>query len=209
MIRMLLIPAAFLTTVFTNLSVSVADVVYDNGLLPFGNVATGSDVTLNNSVAENFQFLEHTNVNKIEFLGLYSKGAIDDRFTVEFYNDLSGLPGDLLSTPTILSSLRTLGFSAGSLQVFHYELQLSDSLFEAGQKYWVSVTNDSSLTPETDRWSWAATAVGPKDRSAIVYPPWEAMEFDYAFRLHGFTVPEPAAGMLTVLGVVFGLAVRR
>jgi hypothetical protein len=209
MIRMLLIPAAFLATVFANLSVSVADVVYDNGLLPFGNFATGSDVALNNSVAENFQFSEHTNVNKIEFLGLYYKGAIDDRFTVEFYNDLSGLPGALLSTPTILSSLRTLGFSAGSLQVFHYELQLSDSLFEAGQKYWVSVTNDSSLTPEKDHWSWASTAASSGDGSAVIDPSWRAREFDFAFRLHGFTVPEPAAAMLIALGAVFGLAIRR
>lgn len=206
MLRMLLILAAFLVADFANSSASLAGVVYDNGLLPYGNLAAASDVALNNSIAENFRFSEHTYVNKIEFLGIYSDGAIDDRFAVEFYNDASGLPGDLLGTPTILSSLRTPG---GFFEGFHYELQLSDSLFKAGQKYWVSITNDSSLTPETDRWSWGSTAVGPKDGSAIVYPPWEAIEFDFAFRLHGFTVPEPAACMLVVLGAGFGLAVRR
>ncbi|TWT97092.1 hypothetical protein Pla108_28690 [Botrimarina colliarenosi] len=212
MTRTLTVSVAFSAAMLVNPLVSLADVVYDNGLLPFGNFATGSDAALNDSVAESFMFSEHTLVNEIEFLGLYSNGAIDDRFAVVFYNNASGLPGALLGAPNILSSHRTAGgFDVGSLQGFRYELQLSGSLFEAGQKYWVSVTNDSSMTPEEDHWSWASTSAGPGDGSAIMDrdPTWRARGFDYAFRLHGLTVPEPTASLLLVAGAGFGLAVRR
>jgi hypothetical protein len=210
-----LLSLLFVSVLFISDS-AFGETVFDNGGLPYGNFATGSDVVFTYRLAENFSFEKTAAVNSIEFLGLYRSGSISspiptpsDNFMVEFYNTISGSPGSVIHIANVSSLFRQAAFSAGSNSTgFLYQMNVGEVTFPAGEQFWLSITNDTSHTSADDYWSWASTT-SPGDGAKIKDETdldWSSRSFNYAFNLSGHLVPEPSVIALAFLGTLLVLS---
>ncbi len=139
--------------------------------------------------------------------------AMVDNFTVRFYSDINGLPGDILvdySGAITGSVSRDIDESfALAYPLYNYEFFLPDPfVVEAGATYWFSVYNDPIENGEVDEWAWHKSS-GEINRHAYVFPEsnpvWGIQEENnLAFTLTGTPnpVPEPSTFLLLGSGLV-------
>ena len=156
--------------------------------------------------ADNFTAFEAMAIEQISWWGFYRSQwdapSVPDKFTIRFYKDLNGIPGQLriglVVDPTKLTRERVeLTGIPGTTAMWKYTLDLTQAFvgdatqnIVANDTEWISVTNDSAAT-EDYTWVWARGAGGDGDnRSAQLAPidedgttPWEPFGADMAFQL--------------------------
>ena len=112
-------------------------------------------------VADDFVPALSGQVTGIVLWGCYD-GDIADEFTVKYYTDLNGLPGQvvgtysqLAGTLTVTPGVRTGALIAGvGLPVYIYSASHAPQAVQSGQTYWIEITNGAS------DWFWVDSNAG-------------------------------------------------
>ncbi len=137
-------------------------------------------------------------VESFHFIGGYFNGATPPfvaAFTLEFYQDAAGAPGNPIAIGYFLNFNEQ---PYGSLYSYDLYFQSFDM---APGKYWASVVPDLGFPPQ---WGWA-TGVGPGLGWQAFFGPPAPIGASFAFGVDGTAVPEP--GTLIMLGTgILGLA---
>src|SRR6185437_14075486 len=207
--------AALAAGFFTAGSASAA-IIYDNGGPNQTNLYFGDSSYVYTEAAENFTLAAGANtIGDVHWWGgcAYST-CPTGAFTLNFYNNASGLPSSLISSYNVGSAHQTLTGNAISLVLipeYSYSANIPALTLAAGTPYWLGIS-DSATTDVT--WGWETTStVHDSAHAQFCNDPdtcasgggWESEPNDVAFNLTSrevSAVPEP--GTLTLLGM--GLA---
>jgi hypothetical protein len=164
-------------------------------------------------MADNFSLSSSRAITAVQWWGGYYSGLFADNFTVRFYDDTSGGPGNLLASYNVGTAGQTdtgVQFSYFGREVYSYSIVLPNSFNATGGiTYWVSILNGNE-----DNWIWAtANETGWDANRNEDTGGWNSSSMsDFAFILQGnpSSVPEPTSLFLlgTGLGVI-GLAAWR
>jgi hypothetical protein len=141
-------------------------------------------------------------LTSIEIVGRYTSGT--NSFVVNLAPDSAGQPGAPLET-------WTTSFASGTGTIVALP-SLSGALLSAGGTYWLTVTPSAANT----RGAWSANdqsinSGNMKTQGVSSSSPWGAVNTnDVAYRVSGFTAPEPATlGLLALGAVSAGTILRR
>ncbi len=168
---------------------------WDSTQTPSGPVAIGYD---------NFSLASATSISAVQWNGNYIDtdhpsanpvAPTTSSFTVAFFSDSNGQPGQQLATTTIAQAdcaptlLGTDGFSTSSsiptyqIPFYSYRAALPTPFtVAAGQKYWVSIVGN--VATSEDNWSWFSGS-GGDNASIQSYQGTQNRSMDRAFALEG------------------------
>ena len=188
-------------------------IVYDNGVGGAAGVIDGrlSDADFGFRQADDVMLNTTTRVSGIQWTGLYGNSnafPIQDDFTINIYSDSGSSPfgiAPIVSFEVGDNVNRTdSGLNAGPLDIFDYTADI-DFTMNAGETYWISIFNDTSSTEDFFFWSGSKnTGNGHQTFDAGVS--WLNNNYQFDFRLT--TIPEPAATIVLMFGLVGAARVR-
>lgn len=162
--------------------------------------------------AEDFILSQTSRISSVSWRG-YNRDniALEDNFTIVFFSDSSG-PDSILAT-FASSGIGVTKTAAGSYYGetnYIYEFDLASAIeLSSGEKYWISIFNESALVGggyrrDRDAWVWggiyttADALLEPAMYSEHDLNSWTAQSAagghnDLYFELYGSVVPVPAA----------------
>jgi hypothetical protein len=167
-------------------------------------------------VYDDFMLSSASSISTITWWGFYYDTTYtgDPTFSVTFYSDAGGLPGDPIVTSTIgslitLPAYEVVNRQGESLYVNVYSIGLETSEFDADTRYWLSVYN----TDETSLWGWQKSSIYDENFSGDfgAFQTEMGLISNVAFQLTGTSeVPLPPAVWLLGSGlIVMGVVGRR
>jgi hypothetical protein len=137
---------------------ATAAVVYSNTFTP--NTGTLSDASNGIFVYDRFSLGAPANVDAVEWRGFYpfQMGSLPllDQFTINFYNDNSGLPGTLQGSFPLGNAVNRVGtgqFFDPGVEFFAYRATLGAGLDLDAGTHWISIFNNTLV--ELPDWHWA------------------------------------------------------
>lgn len=173
--------------------------------------------------ADNFIAPKDGMIDQICFLGAYfpnNISQISEVFTIVFYDDNAGLPGNIIYGPTTLNitEKNTTGGTLLAFDEYGYQGDFSPFAVTMGTTYWVSIQANTTGNP--DSWLWESgnqDATNGVSGSAFNFDNtqmnWFANVGDMAFALgyeEATVVPTLGQWALIVLGflvLIFGVVV--
>lgn len=176
----------------------------------FFSINDTSQTNLDATVFDNFTLLTTASVTDVHWQGAYllgeSPGDIT-AFTITFWSDNGGQPGNALLTESFLGNANEtpIGNDNGGIPTFNYAVDLTTP-FQAtgGTQYWLSIVPDLAFPPV---WGWHTGTGGDGIAFINFLGAPSFLTSDLAFDLTG-TVPEPGSLSLISLGIV-GLIAHR
>jgi hypothetical protein len=198
-----------------DVSVGAAAVIYDNNVTPDRGMTSDPSSIIIKAAADDFVLNAGANtVTDVHWTGIYLPADTPgtDAFTVTFYADSSGLPGNSLAVFNVGSAVNRTdtGTDVSGSDLFSYSIDIPALTLTPDVRYWISVTNDTTSDLD-DEWRWGAIFVPFIDSAFFIAPAWSRNDFEVDFSLTGpAVVPEPSSALLSMLGVVVAaLAARR
>jgi hypothetical protein len=208
---------AFLCTVAILANSAYAEVLLPNPLTgPSHGFASNWSGGVGYAIADDFTLNTNAIINDVHWWGFYngleSGGDLpEDNFTINFWTDDSGMPGDLL-TGTSLTVTRTgTGFIESNEEfpnidsdIYYYAADLAEGVgVTGGETYYIELFNSTA-----DRsWCWSdkRPAIGDLWYRSGNLPGWSPHETgvsdtDMYFELTGTSVPIPEPATVLLLG---------
>ncbi len=145
-------------------------VVWDNLMVYWSLGASQYDSAypFDATIADDFEFIEDTEVSDVHWIGGYWNGPPDAGFfdwVIIFYQDSAGLglaPGAIIDSfyfPNASVNETWLSGSAGSSNYYSYAVDLPDTvLFSANTRYWIAIIG-YGLYPPQSGWAFDTTVI--------------------------------------------------
>lgn len=177
---------------------------YDSSKAEASTATSQSDPALNPSPSypfaiayDSFTLAAASVINRIDWTGGYAGGAEGSStvtgFTIKFWADVAGAPGDYGSATPLLTVLivgtanQGSASIVGAVDVRTYWATIPDFAAAAGTKYWISIVADRVYAPT---WGWAPATGGDGDGAGYqnFFESPAATAVDYAYSLTGSVV---------------------
>ncbi len=206
--------ASCLAIVLSLNSACFADIqVYDNGVGgPSGvDSAQVSDDDFPFLLADDFVLVSTSILTSISWTGAYIflNTPPVDNFDIYLFQDTgSGSPQNSPFATFNIGSSADRSISGATIfgfDVYEYEASIPNTLLNAGEQYWLAIANDT--TGDVDDWFWGADLDAGNSAGRILSGAWSPTDHALDFRLNA--IPEPAVGMVCLLGFCGFLARRR
>jgi hypothetical protein len=198
----LLIRALFATVLAGLLTAPVGaqTVVFDGG--PPNVSGSGNEMT-QWIQANDFAFASPTSFNTVRFWTLEHTGtSFLGTITYQIAADSAGTPGGIITSATVVPSVRTLQTTEAGFDVYQYDLNTGNINLAAGT-YWLELHNGALSSQNRMEFYWHTTTPGFGNAGEELIAPftgsWSSNGVDHAFQLLSSAVPEPTT--LALVGV--------